>query len=573
MASLITPELVRLDTSFGLLEAGDKLDVIRALADVVAEAGRTSDVAQLAEDALAREAKSATGLPGGIAIAHCRTTAVAEPTLAFARLSPSRDFGAKDGPADLAFLIAAPEGGDTTHLQILTKLARALVQQEFTDGLRRAATADEVVALVSAAVVDVPPQAAPPQPAPSQRSLVAVTACPTGIAHTYMAAESLEAAAQRAGVTISVETQGSAGSKPLPAATIASADAVIFATDVGVKDRGRFGGKAVVATGVKKAIDDADALVAQALRAADDPAAPRVEGEAAHTTAQHGSDESWGLRVRRVLMTGVSYMIPFVAAGGLLIALAFLLGGYEIALDGKAGAIMTDNTLFSLPDAGALGLEHAWGDLGAYLGAVLLTLGGTAFSFLVPALAGYIAYAITDRPGIAPGFVLGAVANSSVVNAGFLGGIIGGALAGLVAHWIATRPVPAWLRGLMPVLVVPLGATLVSGALMLLDRSLFERVGGFDAGYRLHAEDLDLCRRAREAGALVAVANDVRVLHVRGVSSRSRPVFVEWHKHRGLWRWFRKFEAKRRDALVRVGVFTAIWLRFPVAVIRAGLRR
>ncbi|HET7720476.1 MAG TPA: PTS fructose transporter subunit IIC, partial [Acidimicrobiales bacterium] len=152
---------------------------------------------------------------------------------------------------------------------------------------------------------------------------------------------------------------------------------------------------------------------------------------------------------------------------GLLIALAFLLGGYEIALDGKAAGIMADNSLFSLPDAAALGLDHAWGGLGAYLGAVLLTLGGTAFGFLVPALAGYIAYAIADRPGIAPGFVLGAVANSSLVNAGFLGGIVGGVLAGLVAHWIATRSVPVWMRGLMPVLVIPLGATLVSGALML----------------------------------------------------------------------------------------------------------
>ncbi len=476
-SALITTDLVRLDTSFGLSGDDDKLAVIRALADVVGSAGRTADVAQLAEDALAREATSATGLPGGIAIPHCRTAAVDVPTLAFARLDPARDFGAKDGPADLAFLIAAPAGGDTTHLQILTKLARALVKKDFTDGLRAAQTPAEVVALVSEAVADLQPKPAEPVAAPATaqeatpepRSLVAVTACPTGIAHTYMAAEALEAAAARAGVTISVETQGSAGSKPLPAQTIADAGAVIFATDVGVKDRSRFAGKPMIASGVKRAIDDGDALVAQALAAVSDPGAARVEGSGQATaTSSSGGDESWGLRIRRVLMTGVSYMIPFVAAGGLLIALAFLLGGYEIALEGKAGGIMEANTLFNLPDAGALGLEHAWGNLGAYLGAVLLTLGGTAFGFLVPALAGYIAYAIADRPGIAPGFVLGAVANSSVVNAGFLGGIIGGALAGLVAHWIAERRVPTWMRGLMPVLVIPLGATLVSGALMLL---------------------------------------------------------------------------------------------------------
>jgi len=468
MSSLITPELVRLDTDFGLGPDADKLDVIRALSDVVASAGRTTTPAGLAEDVLAREATSATGLPGGIAIPHCRTTAVAEPTLAFARLAPQVDFGAKDGPADLAFLIAAPEGGDTTHLQILTKLARALVRSDFTEGLRRATTAEEIVALVEEAVGGGAPKPAAPAPEPATRSLVAVTACPTGIAHTYMAAEALEGAAQRAGVAISVETQGSAGSTPLSADTIASATAVIFATDVGVKDRGRFAGKPMVASGVKRAIDDSDAMVAQALAAATDPAAPRVEGTAVQATSGGGGDESWGLRIRRVLMTGVSYMIPFVAAGGLLIALSFLLGGYEIALAGKAGDIMSNNTLFNLPDAGALGLDHAWGNLGAYLGAVLLTLGGTAFSFLVPALAGYIAYAIADRPGIAPGFVLGAVATSSTVNAGFLGGIVGGALAGIVAHWIAVRRVPTWMRGLMPVLVIPLGATLVAGALMLL---------------------------------------------------------------------------------------------------------
>jgi PTS system fructose-specific IIC component len=471
MNSLLTPQLVRLDTSFGLTEPADKHDVIRALADVVAAAGRTDNPAGLADDALAREATSATGLPGGIAIPHCRTAAVQVPTLAFARLAPPVDFGAKDGPADVVFLIAAPEGGDVTHLQLLTKLARALVKKEFTDGLRQSETPEAVVALVEAAVGEPVAQPAAPAPAPTpaeQRSLVGVTACPTGIAHTYMAAEALEAAAQRAGVTIAVETQGSAGSTPLPVATIAAASAVIFATDVGVKDRARFAGKPVVASGVKRAIDDSDGMVAQALAFADDPSAPRVEGTAgAATVTSQGADEHWGLRIRRVLMTGVSYMIPFVAAGGLLIALSFLLGGYEIALAGKASQIMSDNTLFNLPDASKLGLLHARGDLGAYLGAVLLTLGGAAFGFLVPALAGYIAYAIADRPGIAPGFVLGAVASSAIVNAGFLGGIVGGVLAGLVAHWIATRKVPSWMRGLMPVLVIPLGATLVAGALML----------------------------------------------------------------------------------------------------------
>ena len=476
MSDLITTDLVRLDVDLG----SEKHNVIRALADVVGGAGRATDVAQLVEDALAREATSPTGLPGGIAIPHCRTTGVSEPTLVFARLRPRADFGAKDGPADLAFLIAAPAGGDSTHLQLLTKLARALVKPAFTASLREAESAEEVVRLVSD-VVGVPatagapapaaaavaPAASSPAAAPSAgpKSLVAVTACPTGIAHTYMAAEALEAAAERAGVEISVETQGSAGSHPLTPDTIARAAAVIFAVDVGVRDRGRFAGKPVVSSGVKRPIDDADKMIAEALRYADDPNSPRVEGS---LTAGEGGkiEESWGGRIRRVLMTGVSYMIPFVAAGGLLIALGFLFGGYEIV--GPGTDIATGNTLFNLPNVQDLNLDHAMFDSGlmAYIGALFFVLGGAAFGFLVPALAGYIAYAIADRPGIAPGFVMGAVAG--ILNTGFIGGIIGGVLAGLIAHWIASWSVPTWARGLMPVLVIPLGATLASGLVMII---------------------------------------------------------------------------------------------------------
>ena len=470
---LITPDLVRLDVLLGT----DKTTVIRSLAALVGEAGRTTDVDGLAADALAREETSSTGLPGGIAIPHCRTEAVDVPTLAFARLAPPTDFGAKDGPADLAFLIAAPAGGDSTHLEVLTQLARALVRPDFTAGLRSAQTPDELVALVEDAVslpepVQQPPAAEPPA---RRRSIVAVTACPTGIAHTYMAAEALEAAAVRAGVDIHVETQGSAGSTPLAAEVIANADAAIFAADVGVRDRHRFAGKPVVASGVKRAIDDGDAMVAEALAFAADPNAPRVEGagEGKGSTEHRIStgDEPWGLRIRRILMTGVSYMIPFVAAGGLLIALSFLLGGYEIT--GPAGDIVKENTLFDLPDLADSGLEHALFDspVMAYLGALFFVLGSTAFKFLVPALAGYIAYAIADRPGIAPGFVMGAIAidlgGFGTPQTGFLGGIIGGVLAGVIAHLIARRKVAGWLRGLMPVLIIPLFTTLVAGFVMV----------------------------------------------------------------------------------------------------------
>jgi fructose PTS system EIIBC or EIIC component len=482
-APLIDAALVRLDVDLG----PDKEGTIRALADVVGAAGRSSDPAGLAGDALAREATAPTGLPGGIAIPHCRTEHVDEPTLGFARLEPPVDFGAKDGPADIAFLIAAPAGGDATHLQLLTKLARALVKKEFTAALRAATTPEEVVALVSDAVgvaPDTQPAAAKPtappaaaaapasdQPAGARR-LVAITACPTGIAHTYMAAEALQRAAERAGVDIEVETQGSAGSTPLAQSTIASADAVIFATDVGVKDRARFAGKPLVASGVKRAIDDSDAMIREALAGATNPDAPRVEGTAQTGGAERSGTESWGLKIRRVLMTGVSYMIPFVAAGGLLIALSFLLGGYDIT--DPAGDIVTQNTFFNLPDLGELGLDHALFDSAfmGYLGAVCFVLGSTAFKFLVPALAGYIAYAIADRPGIAPGFIMGALAvdlgGFGTPQTGFLGGIIGGVLAGVIAAWIGGRRTPAWMRGLMPVLVIPLLTTLVAGFIMLI---------------------------------------------------------------------------------------------------------
>ncbi|MEU6137560.1 fructose-specific PTS transporter subunit EIIC [Nocardioides sp. NPDC047086] len=480
MSALIAPELVALDADLGT----DKHDVIRALAQRVADSGRATDLDALVADALAREEVSATGLPGGLAIPHCRTSGVDEPVVAFARLSPPVDFGGKDGPADLAFLIGAPAGGDATHLTILTKLARALARPEFGQTLRETDSAEEAARTILDAVGEAPAQSQAPATAPEatpaqKRSLVAVTACPTGIAHTYMAAEALQAAAARAGVEIAVETQGSAGATPLPAETIAKADAAIFAVDVGVRDRARFAGKPLVSSGVKRPIDDADAMIAEALAAAADPNAARVEsGGSDSTESTSTASESWGARTRRVLMTGVSYMIPFVAAGGLLIALSFLLGGYDIT--DVYGAVMVDNTLTNLPDAQALGLEHALFDSGlaVYLGALFFVIGKTAFMLFIPALAGYIAYAIADRPGIAPGFIMGALAANlfGVVNAdgvaapatGFLGAIAGGVLAGVIAHWVSRWRVPSWARGLMPVLVIPLVTSILAGLVMII---------------------------------------------------------------------------------------------------------
>ncbi|MDV6301693.1 MULTISPECIES: fructose-specific PTS transporter subunit EIIC [Rhodococcus] len=465
---IIAEDLILLDADLG----ESKESVIERLAGVLASAGRATETDALRDAALAREAQSATGLPGGIAIPHCRSEAVTSASLGFARLNPKVDFGAPDGPADLVFLIAAPAGAGSAHMKLLSSLARALVKPEFVTSLRNASSATEIVTLVdgvinpaakpaatttAAAPVSTAKHsaAATPAEATAPKHIVAVTACPTGIAHTYMAADSLVAAGERAGVTVHVETQGSSGSTPLDPKIIAGAEAVIFATDVGVKGRERFAGKPVISSGVKRAINEPDVMLTEALRAALNPDAARVGGTAVAAGSNDSAGElGWGTRIRQILLTGVSYMIPFVAAGGLLIALGFLLGGYEIS--GVAEDIVVNNSITSLPEGG----------IAAYLGAVLFQIGALSFSFLVPALAGYISYAIADRPGLAPGFTAGAVA--VLVGAGFIGGLVGGLIAGFVALWISKWKIPAVLRGLMPVVIIPLFATLIVGAIMFL---------------------------------------------------------------------------------------------------------
>ncbi|NUP60245.1 MAG: PTS transporter subunit EIIA [Pseudarthrobacter sp.] len=487
MTQLITTELVELDQNLGNAPE----TVIRHLASKVAATGRASEVEGLFADAFAREQKTATGIPGGIAIPHCRSAAVTVPTLAMARLNPKVDFGAKDGPADLVFFIAAPDGADQEHLKLLSKLARSLIKKDFTAALRNASSEAEIVELVDGALADKPAAhaaAAPAEAVPvgasvgagssaaaaaageapagsaarGPKRLVAVTACPTGIAHTYMAADSLVAAAKEVGVDLQVETQGSSGAKALDPAVIAAADAVIFAVDVDVRGKERFAGKPVVNAPVKRGIDEPDKMVQEALAAADNPNARRVPHFGAEEQAEHEAEEKGehiGQKLKKALLTGVSYMIPFVAGGGLLIALGFLMGGYLITK--FADTIVVQNSLFNLPTEFP---ENAWGPLGAYLGAVLFKIGALSLGFLVPALAGYIAYAIADRPGIAPGFVAGAVAG--FMGAGFLGGIVGGLLAGYIAHVVGRLQVARWLRGLMPVVIIPLLASLVASGLM-----------------------------------------------------------------------------------------------------------
>ena len=467
---LITPELVSLDANLG----STKTEVITSVAGLIAAAGR-ADADGLAHDALDRESKSPTGMPGGFAIPHCRSAAVSQVSLGFARLSPAVDFNGPDGPADLIFMIAASEDGGADHMKLLTKLARALVNPEFVEQLRQAPDAQTVVDLIggvvepkeeastsSATALPAPGHAAVTNAASDTPRIVAITACPTGIAHTYMAADYLRAAGKKLGVDVKVEPQGSTATEPLSTDDIEGADAVIFATDVGVKGRERFAGKPVIESGVKRAVDEPEKMISEAVAASKDPHAHRVpagHGEQ-QEPEQAGSHIGWGKRIQQALMTGVSYMIPFVAAGGLLIALGFLFGGYEIAKDGMDIAL--HNTFSNLPTPTA----HALGGSATmtYIGAVRFAVGHAAFGVLLPALAGYIGFGLADRPGIAPGFVAGAVAG--VTGAGFIGAIIGGLLGGFVAYWFTRLNPPRWLRGLMPVVIIPLVGSLVAGGLM-----------------------------------------------------------------------------------------------------------
>ena len=497
--SLITEEQVVLD-----LTGADRHEATRRLGERLVASGRCTDLDAFLDDVRKREETMATGLPGGIGIPHARSAAITEPSLVFGRSGDGIDWGAKDGPASLVFLIAAPEGGGDAHMQMLPKLARALMKKDFKAALASATTPADVVRIVSAEVeLDQP--AGTPAPAatsgaasgatassgadatgaaapgavataetPAKRvlNLVGVTSCPTGIAHTYMAAEGLENAAKAAGHTMKVETQGSAGSKPISAADIAAADAVIFAHDLPVKDAGRFAGKPLVDVGVKRGISDGPALVAQAEQLVAewdaDPskreaaaAAAAAAGPSGGLTSKVEEGASTATKVRQWLMTGVSYMIPFVAAGGILIALSFMLA--QVAL-GESGAI--EIVKYGLTAEGQYNIAQNFSPFSLTSWAALLfVIGGASFGFLVPILSGFIAFAIADRPGLVPGIVGGSVA--ATMGAGFLGGLVTGLLGGFVARWVSSWNVAKGVRGVMPVVVIPLLSSLITIGLFI----------------------------------------------------------------------------------------------------------
>ncbi|WP_327345240.1 fructose-specific PTS transporter subunit EIIC [Streptomyces europaeiscabiei] len=488
MSEMITADLVDLDLSADTKEAA-----ARALAERMVAKGRVTDLDGFLADVAAREAQMPTGLDGGIGIPHCRSEHVTEPTLAFGRSAAGVDFGAPDGPADLIFLIAAPAGADDAHLTILSSLARQLMNTEFTDALRAVDDAARAAALIrgdetaqptettetaqptettsgtedsaaasggtaspdAAAVsstpaptapdVAVPEEAAPAEARPFR--IVAVTSCPTGIAHTYMAAESLENAGRDAGdVEIVVETQGSAGFSRLDPAVIAAADGVIFAHDVPVREKDRFAGKPTVDVGVKAGISRPAALIAEVRGKAErgEVTAAARPGTPVDRAGEPG--EGYGTKLRKWLMSGVSYMVPFVAAGGLLIALGFAIGGWEI----NQAKPVTE--------------QFDWLQVDSWA-ALLFQIGAVAFGFLIPVLAGYIAYGMADRPGLVPGFVGGMIAAN--INAGFLGGLAAGLIAGGVVLGIQRIKIPPVMRGIMPVVVIPLISSMIVGFLML----------------------------------------------------------------------------------------------------------
>ncbi|MGX1915847.1 PTS fructose transporter subunit IIABC [Streptomyces phaeochromogenes] len=497
MSEMITADLVDLDLSADTKEAA-----ARALAERMVSLGRVTDLDGFLADVAAREAQMPTGLDGGIGIPHCRSEHVTEPTLAFGRSAAGIDFGAPDGPADLIFLIAAPAGADDAHLTILSSLARQLMNAEFTSALRSVGDAAGAAALIrgdepattpapatAAATAAAEPGAdgsegsgdssvdsgtasaeagAAPEPAPAPAPagtgdegaaegkggrpfrIVAVTSCPTGIAHTYMAAESLENAGRDAGdVEVVVETQGSAGFSRLDPAVIAAADGVIFAHDMPVREKDRFAGKPTVDVGVKAGINKPAELIAQVRGKAERGEVTAAAGPRGGTPVERAGEpgEHYGTKLRKWLMSGVSYMVPFVAAGGLLIALGFAIGGYQIN------------------EAKPVTEVFNWGQVDSWA-ALLFQIGGVAFGFLIPVLAGYIAYGMADRPGLVPGFVGGMI--SANIAAGFLGGLAAGLLAGGVVLAIQRIKIPPVLRGIMPVVVIPLVSSITVGFLMFI---------------------------------------------------------------------------------------------------------
>lgn len=424
---LLKKDLIVLD-----LKAENKDQAIREIAEKFHEKGYVKSAEDFAAGLREREAQGSTALGESVAIPHSKNKTVIEPAVLFARKKSGLDYDALDGmPTEIFFAIAAPDGENNLHVATLAELSKMIMKDGFIDDLKIIEKEDELYEIIEKYTekpkTDVNEKAK--SEAKSDINLLAVTACPNGIAHTYMAQEALEKAAKARGVNIKVETNGSDGIKNrLTQAEIEKADAIIIAADKKV-ETARFNGKKVIQRPVSDGIRKADELVDRAIKGQAN--IYHEEGGSAQTYSEE--KQSIGQKIYGDLMNGISHMLPFVIGGGILLAISFLFERF-------AG---DESTVFTF----------------------LNGLGGDAFSFLIPILAGYISYSIADRPGLMPGMVAGLMASR---GAGFIGGLIGGFIAGYVVNFLkkATRNLPKSVEGLKPMLIYPVLGLLIVGAIM-----------------------------------------------------------------------------------------------------------
>lgn len=430
-------------------KATGKTDVLNQCVDLMAKSGKIADVEKYRKGVFAREDEGTTGIGMGIAIPHCKSDAVKKAGLAAMVVKNGVDFESLDGtPAKIIFLIAAPNTEDNVHLQVLSKLSVMLMDEHFTNSLINANSVDEFLGIIddAEAVKDANNEPKKEEKVSSGAFIVAVTACPTGIAHTYMAAEALEKKAKELGYQIKVETRGSGGAKNvLTEDEIAKAAGVIVACDTKVPTD-RFDGKKVIVCQVSDGINKTEELVKRA--AAGDAPVFKASGKASDTQQSTGGKESVAHQIYKHLMNGVSHMLPFVVGGGILIAIAFLIDGFCVDIN-SLPADQRSN-FGTITEAAAL----------------FKGIGGIAFKFMLPILSGFIAMSIADRPGLAVGFVGGAIAANG--TSGFLGALVAGFLAGytvLLLKKILDK-LPESLDGMKPVLLYPLLGIFIVGVIM-----------------------------------------------------------------------------------------------------------
>ncbi len=426
-----------------------KNEALDQIIELMAESGKLSDIEAYKKQVYAREEESTTGIGEGIAIPHGKCSAVSKPGLAAMVVKDGVDFDSLDGePVTLMFLIAAPDTKDNVHLDVLSKLSVMLMDEDFTKALRNAKTVDEFVEIIDKAddeKAGIDERLAKSDDTSNGMKILAVTSCPTGIAHTYMAAEGLEKAAEKAGVSIKIETRGSAGAKNmLSAKEIEEADCIIIAADAQVPME-RFDGKKVIEAQVSDGINKADRLIERAISGN----VPVYKAEnAENSSAEVKSSGGVGHKIYTQLMNGVSHMLPFVVGGGILIAIAFLIDGLSVDI----------NTLSEAERSNFGTITEA--------AAFFKGIGDTAFAFMLPVLAGFIAMAIGDRPALALGFVGGMIAKNG--TSGFLGALVIGFVAGYIILGLRKicEKLPDALEKIAPVLIYPLVGILLIGVAM-----------------------------------------------------------------------------------------------------------